>query len=122
MSYLRLDDSFWFTAVEGRGHVRGIEKDPRVSFVISNAGTTLPGRRMLSIRGTAIIHREVATKQRMLTAFAQHHKRDDPESFLRLLDSPRRVVIQVYPTAVAVSHDSTKMAGDGRGGSSKSIR
>lgn len=119
MSYLWLDDSFWFTAVEGRGHVRGMEKDPRVSFVISNAGTTLPGRRMLSIRGTAIVHRDAETKQRVLSAFAQHHKPDDSENFLRLLDSPKRLVIQVYPTAVAVSHDSTKMAGDGRGGPSK---
>lgn len=116
MTYLQLEDCFWFTAVERRGHVRGIEKDPRVSVVISNAGTELPGRRMLSIRGTAVIHRDTETKHRMLSAFAKRHQPNDPASFLRLLDSPNRVVLQIYPTAVAVSHDSTKMAGDGRGG------
>ncbi|MFD1210825.1 pyridoxamine 5'-phosphate oxidase family protein [Arthrobacter sp. GCM10027362] len=118
MTYIQLDGSFWVTAVEGRGHVRGVEKDPRVSMVISNAGTGLPGRRMLSMRGTAIIHRDAATKERFLAAFAARHQPEDPESFVRLLDSANRVVIQFHPTAVAVSHDSTRMPGNGRGGSS----
>jgi general stress protein 26 len=117
MSYIKFEGSFWVTAVEGRGHVRGVERDPRVSMVISNAGTALPGRRMLSMRGTAIIHRDPATKARFLEAFAARHQPEDPESFVRLLDSSNRVVIQVHPTAVAVSHDSTKMPGNGRGGS-----
>lgn len=118
MSYIQFDGSFWVTAVEGRGHVRGVEKDPRVSMVISNAGTGLPGRRMLSMRGTAIIHRDAATKEKFLESFAARHQPDDPQSFIRLLNSANRVVIQFHPTAVAVSHDSTKMPGNGRGGSS----
>jgi general stress protein 26 len=116
MTYIEFDGSFWVTAVEGRGHVRGVEKDPRVSMVISNAGTGLAGRRMLSMRGTAIIHRDAATKARFLEKFAARHQPDDPESFIRLLSSSNRVVIQFHPTAVAVSHDSTKMPGNGRGG------
>jgi len=118
MSYIEFDGSFWVTAVEGRGHVRGIEKDPRASLVISNAGTDLPGRRMLSMRGTAIIHRDPVTKAKFLQAFAARHQPENPESFIRLLDSARRVVIQFHPTAVAVSHDSTKMPGNGRGSAS----
>ncbi|WP_336713868.1 pyridoxamine 5'-phosphate oxidase family protein [Arthrobacter sp. USHLN218] len=115
MSYIEFEGSFWVTAVEGRGHVRGVERDPRVSMVISNAGTALPGRRMLSMRGTAIIHRDPATKARFLAAFAARHQPEDPESFIRLLDSAKRVAIEFHPTAVAVSHDSTKMPGNGRG-------
>lgn len=117
MSYILLDGSFWVTAVAGRGHVRGIQKDPRVSMVFSNAGTALPGRRMLSVRGTAIIHRDPATKARFLEAFAARHQPEATESFIRLLDSSNRIVIQIHPSAVAVSHDSTKIPGDGRGGS-----
>ncbi|MFL4477314.1 pyridoxamine 5'-phosphate oxidase family protein [Paeniglutamicibacter sp. ORCA_105] len=116
MSYVEFDGSFWVTAVEGRGHVRGVEKDPRVSMVISNAGTSLAGRRMLSMRGTAIIHRDPATKARFLGPFAARHQPDDPESFIRLLDSPNRVVIQFHPAAGTVSHNSTKLPGNGRGG------
>lgn len=118
MSFIEFDGSFWVTAVEGRGHVRGVEKDPRVSMVVSNAGTGLPGRRMLSMRGTAIIHRDPATKARFLELFAARHQPDDPVSFIRLLDSSNRVVIQFHPAAGAVSHDSTKMPGNGRGGAS----
>lgn len=117
MTYLEWGGCFWLTAVEGRVHVRGVERDPRISLVISNAGTQLPGRRMISLRGTAVVHRDDETKQRVLTAFAQRHQPDEPEKFIRLLDSPKRLVLQVYPTAVAVSHDSSKLPGDGRGGS-----
>ena len=88
------------------------------SMVVSNAGAGLPGRRMLSMRGTAIIHRDAATKERFLEAFAARHQPEDSESFIRLLNSANRVVIQFHPTAVAVSHDSTKMPGNGRGRSS----
>jgi hypothetical protein len=122
MSYVEFDGSFWVTAVEGRGHVRGVEKDPRVSIVISNAGTDLPGRRMIAMRGTAIIHRDPATKARFLEPFATRHQPDDPESFIRLLDSSNRVVIQFHPAARAVSHDSTKLPGNGRGAASHPAR
>lgn len=40
----------------------------------------------------------------------------DPTAFIRLLDSPQRVIIEVRPVAIAASHDSRKMTGDGRGG------
>lgn len=120
MTYLHMDGCFWLTTVEGRFQVHGIERDPRVSLVFSNAGTELSGRRMLSIRGTAVFHQDTATKQRVLTAFAEHHQPDDPQAFLRLLDSPKRLVMQVFPTAIAVSHDSTKMPGNGRGGTKRS--
>ncbi|MGD6979087.1 MULTISPECIES: hypothetical protein [Citricoccus] len=116
MTYIELEGCFWLTAVDGRGHVRGIESDPRASLVISNAGTGLSGRRMISFRGTTIVHRDPGTKARILRRFAQRHQPGNPEAFVRLLDSPRRVVFQFQPTAVAVSHDSTRMAGDGRGG------
>ncbi|MGM7666589.1 pyridoxamine 5'-phosphate oxidase family protein [Microbacterium sp. A93] len=117
MTYLQHEGSFWVTAVDGRIHVRGVEKDPRVSLVISNAGTSLEGRRMVSLRGTAIIHRDAEVKARIIDRFAHRHQPGDPEAFIRLLSSPNRVVIQFHPTAVAVSHDSTRMPGDGRGGS-----
>jgi general stress protein 26 len=121
MSYVQIEDAFWLTAVEGRGHVRAVAADPRVSLVISNAGTNLPGRRMLSLRGTAIVHRDTATKAWFLEKFAAKHQPEAPESFIRLLDSPNRVVIQVHPTAIAVSHDSNKIPGNGRGGPAKSV-
>ena len=116
MTYLHLENCFWLTTVEGRAQVRGIAHDPRISLVFSNAGTSLSGRRMLSVRGTAVIHRDEVMKQRILKAFAERHQPQAPEKFLSLLDSPKRLVLQVFPTGIAVSHDSTRMPGDGRGG------
>ncbi|MCJ0977776.1 pyridoxamine 5'-phosphate oxidase family protein [Rhodococcus sp. ARC_M12] len=116
MSYLFTRDRFWLTAAAGRAHVRGAVRDPRVTLVISNAGTTLPGRQMLSVRGTATVHSGEAVKSWFYPEFSRHLAPGDPDAFATLLDSPQRVVIEVETVRVAVSHDSTQMPGDGRGG------
>jgi general stress protein 26 len=120
MSYLYRDGVFWLTAATGRSHVRAAQRDSRVTLVISNAGTDLPGRRMLAVRGRATVHTDAGTKQWFYPAFAQRHAPDHPEAFQQLLDSPNRVVLEVRPVRIAVSHDSTKMPGDGRGGGTES--
>ena len=117
MSFLADDDRhFWFATVEGRRQVKAIDADDRVAVVVSSTGTTLPGRRMVALRGTARVHRDrdvvMATVRRLAPRLAP----DDPDAFVRLLDSPNRVVIEVTPTTVTASHDSTRLAGDGRGG------
>ncbi|MBH0119962.1 pyridoxamine 5'-phosphate oxidase family protein [Rhodococcus sp. CX] len=116
MSYLYRDGAFWLTAAAGRAHVLAAQRDPRVTLVVSNAGTDLPGRRMLAVRGHVAVHTDAETKQWFYPAFAQRHAPGHPEAFRQLLDSPNRVVLEVRPVRIAVSHDSTKMPGDGRGG------
>jgi len=118
MSFLVVDDTFWLTAVEGRAQVRALADDPRVSIIVSSAGSGLPGRRMLSIRGVAQVHRDVESISWFLDRFTARLQPTDPASWRRLLDSPNRVVIQVHPVAVAVSHDQRKIPGNGRGQSS----
>src|SRR5439155_17208613 len=85
-------------------------------LVISNAGTRLSGRRMLAIRGIALAHRDQQTKAWFYPAFTRKLAPNDPQAFQRLLDSPNRVILEVRPVGVAVSHDSRKLPGDGRGG------
>ena len=41
------------------------------------------------------------------------------EAFIKLLDSPKRVIFEFEPVAITASHDSRKLAGDGRGGPPK---
>jgi hypothetical protein len=115
MSYVVVDGTFWLTAVEGRAHVRALDADHRVSIVVSSAGSGLPGRRMLSVRGIAVVHRDAETLSWFLDQFTASLQPDDPTSWRRLLDSPNRVVVEVRPVAVAVSHDQRKIAGNGRG-------
>ncbi|MBF4480223.1 General stress protein 26 [Rhodococcus rhodochrous J3] len=116
MSYLYRDGTFWLTAASGRAHVRAARRDPRVTLVVSNAGTDLAGRRMLAVRGRVTVRTDEETKRWFYPAFAHHHAPNDPDAFEQLLDSPNRVVLEVRPVRIAVSHDSTKMPGDGRGG------
>jgi general stress protein 26 len=115
MSFMHHGDSFWFTATTDRAHVRALSEDPRVSLVISSTGTGSTGRQMLAIRGVAILHPDRESKDWFFPKFAQRLAPKDPEAFIRLLDSPNRVVIEVRQVAVSASHDSRKMAGDGRG-------
>lgn len=116
MSYVRHGGAFWLTAVRQRAHARALQRDPRVTLVISNAGTDLPGRRMLSVRGVGTVHSDRATKEWFFARFCARFAPGDPAAFTRLLDSPSRVVFQVRPVAVAVSHDSRGLTGNGRGG------
>jgi hypothetical protein len=116
MSFLFADGRFWLTAVEGRSHAEALKTEPRVTIVVSSQGTTLPGRRMVAIRGTAVVHDDRETEDWFLPRFAAKVKAADPAEFIRLLDSPKRLVFEVTPVKIAASHDSRKMPGDGRGG------
>ena len=120
MSYLVDEEGhFWFATVEGRRQVRGVDSDPRVAVVVSNTGTDLPGRRMVALRGEARVHRDRAVVLSAVRRLAPRLAPGDPEAFVRLLDSDNRVVIEVVPTRITASHDSGRLAGDGRGGSRK---
>jgi hypothetical protein len=116
MSFVRADGAFWLTAVESRAHAKALAAEPRVTLVVTNAGTGSPGRQMLAVRGVATVHRDRETLAWFLPKFTSRMQPADPAVFARLLDSPRRVVFEVRPVAIAVSHDSRKMPGNGRGG------
>lgn len=115
LSFAVKDGTFWFTSVKGRAQVRGITRNPEASVVVSNAGTDLPGRRMLSLRGTATIHDDPTAIEPILEVLAERLAPTGKDAFLALLRSPKRVIIEFQPTRVVASHDSRRMAGDGRG-------
>lgn len=109
MNFLHRDDRLWLTAVEGRPQVTALAAEPRVSVVVSGAGTDLPGRRMLALRGLATVHRDRETIHHWLDAFASAWRSRGQAEFRRLLDSPNRVVIEVADLRVAVSHDHRRL-------------
>lgn len=116
VSFTRHRGSWWIAGVRGRGYVRAIGDDPRVSLVVTNAGTALEGRRMLALRGQAVIHDDPVTRREMLPLIATRLAPSDPAAMVRLLDSPGRVVLEVKVVGTSVSHDSRRIAGNGRGG------
>lgn len=111
MLFMFVDGRFWLTSVEGRMQVRALERDDRATVVVSSAGSPLPSRRMLAVQGHARIHRDAETKGWFLDMFSHLVEPAKPEAFRRMLDSPKRVVIEVAPERVAVSHDNRKLPG-----------
>ena len=107
---------FWLTSVRGRAQVRAVERDERVGLVVSSAGSGLPGRRMVRVRGRAALLDDRATRDAILPLISARLQPAAPERLLALLDSPRRVLIRVDPVGYPQSHDSRRVAGDGRGG------
>ncbi|TCK27078.1 nitroimidazol reductase NimA-like FMN-containing flavoprotein (pyridoxamine 5'-phosphate oxidase superfamily) [Pseudonocardia endophytica] len=116
MSHLFHEGRFWLTSVRGRAQVRAVERDERVGLVVSSAGSPLPGRRMVRVRGRAVVLDDRATRDAILPLISARLQPSDPDRMLALLDSPRRVLIRVDPVACPQSHDSRRVAGDGRGG------
>jgi len=115
MNFLHEDGRLWLTAVEGRPQVVALATEPRVSVVVSSAGTDLPDRRMVALRGVATVHRDRAVLDHWLEVFAQRWRSTGRAEFRRLLDSPNRVVIEVADLRVAVSHDHRRIRTRGPG-------
>ncbi|MBS45647.1 MAG: hypothetical protein CMH83_21235 [Nocardioides sp.] len=116
MSFMEVAGAFWLTSTDDRPQVRALASDPRMSIVVSNAGTTSWGRQMISYRGVGTVHRDRATLEWFYPLWAQRLAPASAEEFIRLLDSPKRVLVRFDPVAVQASHDSRRMPGDGRGG------
>jgi hypothetical protein len=70
---------------------------------------------MLAQRGIATLHTDRRTLDWFFPCFAMRHEPDSAESFARHLDTSGRVVIEVVPVGTPTSHDSRRLAGDGRG-------
>jgi len=109
MNFVHQDDRLWLTAVEGRPQVVALATEPRVSKVVSSAGTELPNRQMVALRGLATVHRERAVLDHWLDVFARRWASGNPENFRQLLDTPNRVVVEVADLRVAVSHDHRRL-------------
>jgi hypothetical protein len=117
MSYVYSEDSIWIASVIDRPQVSNLSVDPRVTVVVSNSGTETQGRQMIAVRGVTVVHEPgTATFDRMLLIIGSRLQPADPMAFVRLLNTPKRRILQVVPAGVSSSHDSRRMPGDGRGG------
>lgn len=113
MSYLHRDGRFWLTASSHRGRVPAIREDPRVSVVVTSKGSGIEAQRSVTYRGTCVIHDDEQTKAWFYPALGLRRFPDDDEyraRFLELLDSPRRVVLEVIPHE-RIAYDGSKMHG-----------
>lgn len=111
MSYVWKDGSFWLTATSQRKRIAAIKRDPRVSVVVSSAGTPLGMSKTVTAKGRVTLHTDQATKDWFYPALAAvvvPNLPDIQQHFISHLDSPRRVIIEVVPEKW-ITFDAMKM-------------
>ena len=111
MNYVFRDGRFWLTASSQRARVPAVRRDPRVSVVVTSRGSGIATSKSLTYKGRCVVHEDEATKAWFYPALAAAVRPGDPEAaaaFVRHLDSPRRVVLEVVPEG-RIGFDSTQM-------------
>ena len=93
------------------GDVPAVRRDPRVSIVVTSRGSSITTSKSLTYKGRCVVHEDEAIKTWFYPALAAAVRPGDPEAaaaFVRHLDSPRRVVLEVVPEG-RIGFDSTQM-------------
>jgi nitroimidazol reductase NimA-like FMN-containing flavoprotein (pyridoxamine 5'-phosphate oxidase superfamily) len=111
MNYVFRDGRFWLTASGQRARIAAVRRDPRVSIAISSLGSAVKTRKSLTYKGRCVVHEDDDTKTWFYRELAAAVRPGDPDAqaaFVRHLDSPRRVVLEVEPEG-RIGFDSTRM-------------
>lgn len=117
MSYVWKDGKVWATATKQRARIPALRRDPRSCVVVSSAGTSM-GPKAVTIRGRSRILEDGATKQWFYPALAKRlipGSEAQQRGFVKMLNSPHRVVIEFTPEKY-ITFDGDKMAADSGGG------
>ena len=110
MSCLWKDGSLWLTAGAHRHRISAVRRDPRVSVVLTSSGTDLGPGKSITLKGRCVVHEDRETKDWFYPEFSRHlfPKPEAAEAFLKQLDSPLRVVLEVVPEN-RITYDGAKM-------------
>jgi general stress protein 26 len=112
MSFVFRDGRFWLTASGQRARVPAVRRDPRVCVTVSSRGSGLSGNRAVTYKGTCVVHDDAETKAWFYPALVKRIQADRDQAYqdyyVDVLDSPRRVVLEVIPTK-RIGFDGTKM-------------
>jgi nitroimidazol reductase NimA-like FMN-containing flavoprotein (pyridoxamine 5'-phosphate oxidase superfamily) len=111
MSYVFRDGKFWLTATSQRARMSAIARDPRVCIVVTSTGTSMARNKTVTYKGVCRLHDTAEIKQWFYPELARAIMGDNVErrdAFEKLLDSPRRMVIEVEPTQ-RIGYDGQKM-------------
>jgi general stress protein 26 len=112
MSYVWHDGRFWLTASEQRARISAVRRDPRVCVVVTSTGSPIPRNKAITWKGTCTVHDDDETKAWFYPALAAALQGDSEarqQTFVKFLDSPRRVILEVEPTQ-RIGYDGAKMA------------
>jgi hypothetical protein len=111
MSYVWRRGRFWLTASSQRARITAVQRDPRVSVVVTSTGSPLPRNKAVTWKGTCTVHADRDVKDWFYPELAAALRPGDPAqaaTFVSFLDSPRRVVLEVEPVQ-RIGYDGAKM-------------
>jgi general stress protein 26 len=111
MNFVFRDGRFWLTASGQRARIAAVRRDPRVSIAVSSHGSGITTRKSLTYKGNCVVHEDQPTKDWFYPALAAAVRPGDPDAqaaFVRHLDSPRRVVLEIVPEG-RIGFDSAQM-------------
>lgn len=112
MSYVWRDGKVWLTASRRRKRIAAIQRDERVSIIVSGLGTPMGPGKTVTLKGRCRLRDDDETKAWFYPALAAAIFPDNPrrqQNFSRFLDSPGRVILEVTPVGT-ISHDIDKLA------------
>lgn len=114
MSYLWRDGSFWLTATSQRKRISAVRRDPRVSVIVSGVGTAVGPARTVTAKGRCTIHDDDVTKDWLypaISAAIMGGEGEMTDMFTEMLDSERRLILEVVPEKW-ITFDAAKMMAD----------
>lgn len=112
MSYVWRDGKIWLTSSRQRKRINAVQRDDRVSIIISGLGTPMGSGKTVTIKGHCRLLDDDEIKAWFYPALAAaifpgNERRQ--QNFTRFLDSPGRVILEVTPVAT-ISHDIDKLS------------
>ena len=109
--YLWARGKVWVTTSSQRHRVRALRERPKSCVIISGEGTEMGPDRTMTLKTTCTVHEERETLEWFYEAFSKALHPDNEagqKAVASLLDTPRRVVLELTPTKI-ISYDGSKL-------------
>ena len=100
MGYVWKDGRVWLTATSQRKRIAALRRDPRCAVIVTSMASSEPPARTVTIKGRCVIHEDEETKSWFYPALSEvvvAQPGPARDAFLKHLDSPLRVVLEVIP-------------------------
>ncbi len=112
MSFVWRDGRVWLTSSRQRKRVAAVQRDDRVSIIVSGIGTPIGAGKTVTLKGRCRVVEDDETKRWFYPALAAaifpgNERRQ--AKFTSFLDSPGRVIFEVTPVGT-ISHDIDKLS------------
>ncbi len=110
------DERFWVTCAPQRARVPALRARPQSSVVVTSEGTWLGGDISTTAKTLATVHDDPTIKAWFYPALAERQRETEADriEFMRRIDTPGRVIIELEPVAW-ITYDGIRLESSLRG-------